>query len=172
MTMTPEEICRHYQQAANKGKDIGVLADLNATDKASIRAVLIDGGLLAADKPKRASRSKNYETRADLADAVGAGIADGLTNKEIAEKCGCCESTVKNHRRRREQAETKAAGPAPAQEAARPGPSPDPSIYSRLEAILAAIPPEASEDVRGNACELCSSLLWEYMSRRLGVKEG
>ena len=43
MQMTPEEICRHYVQAAERKKDITILAELNETDDASIRAVLIDG---------------------------------------------------------------------------------------------------------------------------------
>ena len=51
MQMTAEEICRHYTQASNKSKDIQVLADLNATDKPSIRAILIDGGVLPPDPP-------------------------------------------------------------------------------------------------------------------------
>lgn len=47
MQMSAEEIVRHYQQAKNKSADIGVLADLNSTDKASIRAVLADAGVEA-----------------------------------------------------------------------------------------------------------------------------
>lgn len=58
MQMTAEEICRHYTQASNKSKDIQVLADLNATDKPSIRAILIDGGVLPPDPPKRGRRPR------------------------------------------------------------------------------------------------------------------
>ena len=58
MQMTAEEICRHYTQASNKSKDIQVLADLNATDKPSIRAILIDGGVLPPDPPKRGRKPR------------------------------------------------------------------------------------------------------------------
>ena len=58
MQMTPEEICRHYGQASNKTKDIKVLADLNATDPASIRAILIEGGVLPPDPPKRTRKPR------------------------------------------------------------------------------------------------------------------
>ena len=51
MQMTPEEICRHYVQAADRKKDITILAELNETDEASIRAVLIYGGVLPPDPP-------------------------------------------------------------------------------------------------------------------------
>lgn len=55
MTMTAEEIVRHYRQAANKKKDVLVLADLNGTDEASIKAVLIDAGVM---EPERKERKK------------------------------------------------------------------------------------------------------------------
>ena len=53
MQMTAEEIVRHYQQAANKTKDVGVLAELNATDTASIKAILIDAGVMAPEGKTR-----------------------------------------------------------------------------------------------------------------------
>ena len=58
MQMTSEEICRHYVQAADRKKDITILAELNETDEASIRAVLIDGGVLPPDPPKRGRRPR------------------------------------------------------------------------------------------------------------------
>ena len=40
MMMTREEMVRHYAQAANKAKDIKVLADLNCVTPGEIRAAL------------------------------------------------------------------------------------------------------------------------------------
>jgi len=53
MEMTNEEICRHYTQAADRRKDISILADLNGTNTAAICAVLKKGGVLE-EKPKKA----------------------------------------------------------------------------------------------------------------------
>ena len=44
MQMTPEEIVRHYTHAANKHKDIKVLAELNMVTPAEIRAARLLGG--------------------------------------------------------------------------------------------------------------------------------
>lgn len=56
--MTPEEIVRHYTQAANKHKDIKVLADLNMVTPAEIRAVLAEAGVEGVEVPKRIVRKK------------------------------------------------------------------------------------------------------------------
>ena len=58
MQMTPEEIVRHYTQAANKHKDIKVLADLNMVTPAEIRAVLAEAGVEGVEAPKRIVRKK------------------------------------------------------------------------------------------------------------------
>lgn len=53
LPMTNDEICAMYRDAANKGKQIGILADLNCTDKDVIREILIDNGMMK--KPGRPS---------------------------------------------------------------------------------------------------------------------
>lgn len=53
MTMTNAEIVRHYQEAANKTKDIKVLADLNCCTPADIRAVLAQAGVPGIKAPVR-----------------------------------------------------------------------------------------------------------------------
>lgn len=58
MQMTPEEIVRHYTQAANKHKDIKVLADLNMVTPAEIRAVLAEAGVEGVEPPKRIVRKR------------------------------------------------------------------------------------------------------------------
>ncbi len=109
MIMTPEEICRHYQQAKHPQQDITVLADLNGTDKASIRAVLIDAGLCPPDQPDkgRSVRRGQYD------DAIAALVSLGAEDKTIAAQVGCCVETVKK------MAQTagtggRAGGPRPA----------------------------------------------------------
>ena len=58
MQMTPEEIVRHYTHAANKHKDIKVLAELNMVTPAEIRAVLAESGVEGIEAPKRIARRK------------------------------------------------------------------------------------------------------------------
>lgn len=137
MQMTAEEICRHYTQASNKSKDIQVLADLNATDKDSIRAILIDGGVLPPDPPRRGRKPK-------------------------ADKPAETPPAAPPKRPRKPAAEA-----ASAQAVAPTAPPPDASVYGRVEAILAAVPPGASERTRAQAHDLTMSLLTDYIRRRL-----
>ena len=137
MQMTAEEICRHYTQASNKSKDIQVLADLNVTDKPSIRAILIDGGVLPPDPPKRGRKPR----------------ADKPAEEPPA-------APTKRPRK-------PAAEAASAQAAATKAPPPDASVYNRVEAILAAVPPGASEQARVHAHDLTMALLMDYIRRRL-----
>lgn len=136
MQMTAEEICRHYTQASNKSKDIQVLADLNATDKPSIRAILIDGGVLPPDPPKRGRKPR-------------------------ADKPAEAPPAAPTKRPRKPAAEAASA------QAAATAPPPDASVYGRVEAILDAVPPGASERVRVQAHDLTMSLLTDYIRRRL-----
>ncbi len=53
MHMTDDEICAMYRDAANKSKQIGILADLNCTDKDKIREILYDHEIMK--KPGRPS---------------------------------------------------------------------------------------------------------------------
>lgn len=45
MEMTKEEIIRDYRQARYKGKQVGILADLNGCRKSGIVAILREGGV-------------------------------------------------------------------------------------------------------------------------------
>ena len=53
MTMTNEEIVRDYNQAANKSKQIKVLAELNCVSPGEIRAVLAQAGVAGVKMPER-----------------------------------------------------------------------------------------------------------------------
>ena len=58
MQMTSEEIVRDYTQAANKNKQIKILADLNTVSPGEIRAVLAQAGVEGVHMPKRIRQSK------------------------------------------------------------------------------------------------------------------
>ena len=58
MTMTNEEIVRDYNQAANKSKQIKVLAELNCVSPGEIKAVLAQAGVAGVEAPKRLSQRK------------------------------------------------------------------------------------------------------------------
>ena len=156
MMMTAEEICRHYRQAADQKRDIQVLAELNLVSRDTIRAVLVEGGELAPAMSKRLLR--DHESQAALAEAIAAGLDAGMNNQEIADMTGCCPQTVKNHRRRHKAATIKAAGEEQAK-----------SVYARMEQIIAAVPRDASEEVRRRAGELCVALAREIIGKRLEV---
>ena len=70
MQMTADEIVRHYQEAKSKSKDISILADLNTTDRASIRAILVDAGALQPDKRGRSAKSREQEATPERTEAV------------------------------------------------------------------------------------------------------
>ncbi len=170
MQMSAEEIVRHYQQAKNKSADIGVLADLNSTDKASIRAVLADAGVLKPDPPVHGrSQSQSTESRAALARAIAEGLDQQLPAKEIAQRVGCTPETVHNHIKRRAQATaptTKAAAPTGHTAGLADKGN---STYASVEAILSALPAGADEDTRVCAFDLCMRLLRGALLTRLGV---
>lgn len=53
MQMTNEEIVRSYKEAANKSKQIKVLAELNVCSPGEIRAVLAEAGVAGVKMPER-----------------------------------------------------------------------------------------------------------------------
>jgi len=52
MEMTKEEIIRDYRQARYKGKQVGILADLNSCRKSEIVAILREGGVPVKALPR------------------------------------------------------------------------------------------------------------------------
>lgn len=98
MYMTTGEICKMYREAAHQKEMIGILADLNCTDKAEIRKVLTDCGLLQPGTPSR-RRGKSYQFDERLAALDG----QGLTDAEMAARVGCVPSTVRDWRRRQKE---------------------------------------------------------------------
>ncbi len=87
MTMTNAEIVADYQQAKDKRAQIGILADLNQTDKAAIKDILRDAGVPIARGPL------DIEKMAEL-------YQQGLLDKEIAKAMDCTVNSVANWRRR------------------------------------------------------------------------
>ena len=62
MQMTNEEIVRDYNAAANKSKQIKILAELNTVSPSEIRAVLAQAGVEGVEAPKRI-RQRGTEVR-------------------------------------------------------------------------------------------------------------
>ena len=146
MQMTAEEICRHYTQASNKSKDIQVLADLNATDKPSIRAILIDGGVLPPDPPKRGRRPRADKPAEPPAAPPEAPLADRKLKGTI------CPNAV-----------------------GEPGMPGDVFVavtpYERVDAILRRLPCGASREIRTRAYNLVMSMLADAIGERLGLRD-
>ena len=83
MTMTNEEIVRDYNQAANKSKQIKVLAELNCVSPGEIRAVLAQAGVAGVEAPKRGTRRKTEAPGAGMARPQGSeGTAQGPAASE------------------------------------------------------------------------------------------
>lgn len=142
MQMTAEEICRHYTQASNKSKDIQVLADLNATDKPSIRAILIDGGVLPPDPPKRGRRPRAEKpTEAPLT----------ASPKEPKLKGIVCPNAVGDF-----------GTPGVVVESL--------TIYERVDKIPGTLPDRASRKIRTRAYNLVMSMLADAIGERLGLR--
>ena len=143
MQMTAEEICRHYTQASNKSKDIQVLADLNATDKPSIRAVQIDGGVLPPDPPKRGRKR-----RADK--PAGSPLTDARQESKL--KGIMCPNAVGD-----------SGTPGVVVEGL--------TIYERVDKILGTLPDRASREIRTRAYNLVMSMLADAIGERLGLRD-
>ena len=150
MTMTNEEIVRHYRQAADKAADIKVLADLNTTSKNEIIGILEDAGEALPGK----HRTGRFDGK------IKPLYEQGLNDAEIAERVGCSSATVADWRKRnglparrdlnRKEADRKL-----------------PEVYMQLEAVLTALPEDSSELVRRSAADLLCGMFEEYRNRRL-----
>ena len=58
LQMTPEEIKRSYKQAADKRKQISILADLNLCDTGFIITILKENGIPADELPRRRTKAE------------------------------------------------------------------------------------------------------------------
>lgn len=58
MTMTDEEIVRHYRQAKDRKGSIQILADLNATSKDEIQAILERAGEIQPAEPNSGKKKQ------------------------------------------------------------------------------------------------------------------
>lgn len=142
MQMTPEEICRHYVQAADRKKDITILAELNVTDEASIRAVLIDGGVLPPDPPKRGRKPKTAKpSGSPLTDARQESKLNGIMCPNAVGEPGQPGVVVEGL-----------------------------TIYERVDKILGALPDRASQEIRTRAYNLVMSMLADAIGERLGLR--
>lgn len=72
MEMTNEEIVRDYNAAANKSKQIKVLADLNCVSPGEIRAVLAQAGVPGVKMPERIRPRKTAQASPEAGQKVPA----------------------------------------------------------------------------------------------------
>lgn len=165
MTMTPEEIVRHWQQAKRQdANELQLLAELNSTDKDTIRKVLENAG---EPLPKQSSKLRGEE----LKKAIEELYAQRLSDSEIARQVGCTNTTVAAWRKEKGLPRNAEPGwPKQKSPAAVPAPAP-PDVYGQVETLLAALPEGCSRMVRSQARDLCSALLSEYLEERLKLKE-
>ena len=95
MTMTAEEIVRHYRQAKSKPLDIQILADLNAVSEEEIVNVLVEAGYIKNRKRmKRTPRQQEIEKRGK---EVRRMLRLGYGYDEIRRKVNCGDNTVWKH---------------------------------------------------------------------------
>lgn len=139
--LTSDDGLKDYDTCAQ----IDILADLNCTDVLTIRDILRQAG---EKLPRQRTSSAKME----------ALYRQGLTDQEIAGKAGCVVSTVRSWRIKQNLPTNKkgAAPPAPVPPPARP-------VLDRVEAVLAALPADASPVTRSAACDLCRCLLWDAL---------
>ena len=147
MQMTNEEIVRDYNQAANKSKQIKVLAELNCVSPGEIKAVLAQAGVAGVEAPKRL---KPRKPEASASSPAGAGEARPQGSGGAAQGPGAGEARTQGFGG---AAQAFAGGP---------------EIYDRIETILAALPEDASDFARDTAKNLAIALFREDLEQRLG----
>lgn len=60
MTMTEQEICKEFNEAKNRGTQVGILADLNVCDKEQIlRILILNGQDVTAAGPRKLGGDKD-----------------------------------------------------------------------------------------------------------------
>ncbi len=168
MTMSNEEIVRHYRQSKDRDADIQVLADLNMTTREAIWAILAGAGETLPIKRQRQPKRNSGDVT--FSDQIAPLYEQRLSDQEIAQRLGCSVQTVRNwryrngHRSPRGGNTRKEKGPV---ETSKERPISD--IYALVDVILGAIPMDTSEVTRRQALELCLSLLADNLSLRLGL---
>lgn len=91
LEMTVEEIVRSYREAKDKEAQLEILADLNVCSKEEIRRVLVEGGVLQQELPRK--RRRKGEAIAEV--TVEASVDEGL---EEARRRDIIEEALKAYR--------------------------------------------------------------------------
>ena len=76
MQMTNEEIVRSYNEAANKSKQIKILADLNCTSPSEIQTVLAKAGVDGVKMPARIAKRRSEAKVSGPASALDKSFFD------------------------------------------------------------------------------------------------
>lgn len=96
MIMQPGEIARDYLAAVNKGKQIGILAELNACSKDEIRAVLRTQGVeLPQPGRKPAAKTAKEERIATPVCAPARNDGDGETDCHVDLRPPCNDGSLR-----------------------------------------------------------------------------
>lgn len=95
MFMTDYEIAQMYRHAADKSKQVGILAQLNLTTRPQIAAVLERQGLMVECRSRPVRRKKLDSTQAL------ALYEQGLSDREISARMEVAYTTVYSWRERR-----------------------------------------------------------------------
>lgn len=100
MHMTDDEICAMYRDAANKSKQIGILADLNCTDKDKIREILYDHEMMkkpgrpsTGPKPRKDTKKAKKEAESPEAEKQADNNTGQQASVRITERLSVPEGT-------------------------------------------------------------------------------
>lgn len=95
MQMTDSEIVRDYKAAAKKGKQIGILADMNGCSRDKIREILLQNGISEAELPSKPGRRSEAEkevlsqqTKEPAEEVVPEITEAGYPTEELKETAG------------------------------------------------------------------------------------
>ena len=132
LPMSEGEIVREYKAAADKNKQVNILADLNVCTKDEILQILVKRGAISG-LPKKKRRPPIKWTE-EMLDEIRQLYGNGKSAQEIADFMGLEETQVKNKINRSKMSRTKQAVPL----AARPenGPEAAPEHHACAEELV------------------------------------
>lgn len=168
MYMTDGEIITSYKQAKNPQSQIHVLAELNGTDTATMRAKLRSLGFDVKEPKARPKRAPSVLPLIE-SETLRRMFLAGLSDREIAEELGVSVWNVQNRRlalgmtrnrggsrpgtpRKRKQRETKLSAPSePEVQEVLDGDAITVSVLAEMLEIVRQVHPQAKVQVRGAA---------------------
>ena len=171
LPMQIEDIVREYVQAKDKNKQVEILADMNLCSRQEILDILTRNGAVTGlikkkTPPQKKTRKKQVEWSAELTQELLRLNEQKVPKKEIAERLGVDELSVKNKLARMKTAQSGALIPQSLQqEAALASPISERLARAALYAdLLAAAEPDrlrgGAQSMSKMAAEI-NRLLWQ-----------